>query len=128
MLFKTLARAGGKTVQKDISATNRILEKQHFAQFKHKFDTYHEKKISDLASDEGVSASWIKELIHDSGSIQQLNKIVGYMGSKAKTANLTPGAKREIMGEVARKMEAVKDKELLLKMAAFIRDHGGDMF
>lgn len=127
MIFKTLAKVGGKTVQKDINLTEKFLERQHFAKYKNEFSSYHEKKISDLATDDGVSASWLKELIQDSKSVDQLNTVWRYMSSKLKTANLSPGTKREIMAQMSQKMEAVRDKEMLMKMAAFIRDHGGDL-
>lgn len=139
MIFKGLSKLGKKAakttghkmnaiVKKDMAASDKILKDNYFLKYKDDFATYHDKKLHDLVTnDSGVSPSWIKELIEDSNTTEQLGKVLIYLKDGSKTMNLTTGMKRSMISSSMAKIQAIQDKEMFLKVVAFIRDHGGDL-
>jgi hypothetical protein len=119
---------GSGVVARDMKAGDKLLEKQLWAGTEHK--SYHAKKIHDLATDDQLAPTWIKELITKSKNKEDLNAVLGYLSDNAKTVNLPPGTRKGLMKATMTKIQAIREKELFqnfIDLMEHVRNHSDDL-
>jgi hypothetical protein len=106
----------GKRVKNDMEYSENLLKSDF------KLD------LKDLVEkDSHVAASWIKGLIEQSSAPGHLQSVVKYLGDATRTANLSKQEKGQLWGMAKGKLQQMEDRELLRKMASFLREHGEDL-
>ena len=139
MLVNRLLRSGAKKAGKRIaSAAERDAQdirneiaKERAARYGpgKDFVSEHDHDLHDLiTTDKGVSASWIRELIDNSKTPEQLSKVMQYLKDDARAYNLTSSMRKGLRASTTEKIQAIKDQELIHKFATFLREHGDDLF
>lgn len=83
----------------------------------------HADKIKELATDSGISKSYIQGLISKSSKPEQLLNIKGYLQDSIKAGNLTNRERYDLFAKIVTKIKKIED----YKAFKDVLDHGKDI-
>jgi hypothetical protein len=106
---KTVGKSGGKLVARDIRAAEAPWT--------------HADKIKELATDSGISKSYLKDLVASSSKKEQLQSIQDYLNNSAKAGNLTDHERYNLFVSIVNKIKDIENYEVFKE----IIKHGTDI-
>lgn len=98
----------GGVVAKDVNAAQKVIRWSHA------------DKIAELKTDTGLSPTYVKELIENSDSVNDLTKITNYLGKKANGYDAQ--TMQTFYEKLLRRINDVEDKRALQEMIRAFRE------
>lgn len=124
---KVATNRANRVVSSDLSNAELLFKKQYLSHLDLTSTQYHAKKLSDLSSDSGVSKEWLSDIIRESKTKVELDKVSEYLKHIEKTSNLSPESKRHLFKITNEKLKAISESEMMHKISEFIDNFGGDL-
>lgn len=103
-----VGKAIGRKVKHDVAAAE--------------FPWSHSEKIQELATDAGLSPSYLKDLITNSTSKEHFTALLQYLQEPAKAGNLSPELRESMVRVVKNRLELIIDHEVLQVLIRFMRE------
>lgn len=116
-LFKLFAKEAGKkmggVVKRDVELANKISWTQA-------------DKIKELSTDNGLSPSYLHDIIASSNKTHHLEGIAKYLTNSKQAYNLSPELKKSMFRAIREKTEQIENNEALKQLIKLVKEKGLD--